>query len=405
MNVLFLSLLYHPSTMEEVGKNSKDGFQNQINNYQWAFVEGLQQTLGEGERLSVLNCLPVGVFPMHYRMPTLPSRRFSPDFMEIGCMNLPWLKQRGRMRRAEAEMERWVRRDENNRHILLYTLYLPYMKAVERVKARHPDVKATVIVTDLPNELGISSGRRGMLKKLEYQMGDTRIEACRAFDGFVLLTKEMADVLPIAGKADMVLEGLVLPQAVGERSVSDAIAQAASERPVVLYTGTLNAELGIGELLQAFEELPAFDLWLCGRGDMQANVEQAAARQGNIHYFGLVSQQEALVLQSKATLLINPRSAAQLFTKYSFPSKTLEYMRSGKPVLCYPLQGIPAEYAPYLQWIVGEGAKGIAASIRQALEQAPEELESRGRKARDFVLEHKNPVTQCRRLVKFLRSL
>ena len=79
----------------------------------------------------------------------------------------------------------------------------------------------------------------------------------------------------------------------------------------------------------------------------------------NIRYFGFVSHERALELQAKAALLINPRSPKGVFTRYSFPSKTLEYMRSGKPVVCHRLEGIPEEYDPYLQYIEGEGAGAI----------------------------------------------
>ena len=45
MNLLFLTLLYSPRTLPQVSRDSKDGLQNQINSYQWAFVEGLPQSL------------------------------------------------------------------------------------------------------------------------------------------------------------------------------------------------------------------------------------------------------------------------------------------------------------------------------------------------------------------------
>lgn len=60
--------------------------------------------------------------------------------------------------------------------VLLYTMYLPYLQAVERVRRRYPDLKACVIVTDLPNELGLASGRKGLLRQIEYKRGRRSME-------------------------------------------------------------------------------------------------------------------------------------------------------------------------------------------------------------------------------------
>ena len=38
---------------------------------------------------------------------------------------------------------------------------------------------------------------------------------------------------------------------------------------------------------------------------------------------------------------VNPRQNNEEFTKYSFPSKTMEYLASGVPVVAYKLDGIP----------------------------------------------------------------
>ncbi len=176
-------------------------------------------------------------------------------------------------------------------------------------------------------------------------------------------------------------------------------------RPAVLYTGTLERDLGIGELLEAFAQMPEYELWVCGQGGMQREVEQAARQFHNIRYYGFVPREKALQLQSSAALLINPRSPKGIFTRYSFPSKTLEYMRSGKPVVCYKLEGIPQDYDPYLCYIRGEGAQAIAQAVRDVLQKSPEDRAAMGQRAQSYVLAAKTPDVQCKRLVAFLRDL
>lgn len=401
MNLLFLSLLYHERALAEATKNARDGLQNQINNYQWAMIDGLKHNMNSEEKLDIVNALPVGVFPTHYRKLSLPDRNWSESFRELGSLNLPWVKQWQRQRKATVAIRSWAMADPNNRHILLYSLYLPYMKAIAKVKRQMRDLKATVIVTDLPNELGIASGRRGLLQRIEYAMGNRKTELCREFDGFVLLTEHMAEALPVEGKAQMVIEGLVLAQGVEDSSQEEQ----EKPLPVVLYTGTLNRELGIKELLEAFEERTDCALWLCGKGDMEKEIERACKEHSHIQYFGFVSQAKALSLQSQADILINPRRGEGLFTRYSFPSKTLEYMRSGKPVLCYPLEGIPSDYEPYLCYISQEGAKEIGEAVSALLALPREERLKIGENAKNFALSQKNAVMQSHRLLAFLRKL
>lgn len=402
MNILFLTLLYPPEKVEAISRLSRDGLQNQVNAFQWALIEGLKENIGERGMLSILNALPVGIFPTHYRKLWLPARASSHHYQELGGINLPGLKQRDRTRQAEKALEQWLSRSPENRTVLIYTLYLPYMLAVQAVKRRHPDLKATVIVTDLPNELGIASGRKGLLKKLEYRMGRQRNEFCRKMDAFVLLTKQMAEVLPIEDKPRIVLEGLVSSDM---QQVSVQADSPLDERPAILYTGTLNRELGIGELLQAFQEMTDVQLWLCGRGDMESEVSQAAAKYDHIRYFGFVPRQTALALQRSATALINPRTSQGVFTRYSFPSKTLEYMQSGKPVLCCRLEGIPDEYDPYLRYIEPQTSAGIQKAVRAVLALTPDERKAIGERARSFVLEEKNSRAQSAKLLQFLQQI
>jgi len=401
MNVLFLTLAYHPEAVESVLRLSRDGMQNQINAYQWALIEGLRSNLKAGETLTIVNALPVGAFPARYRGLWLAKRAYPDNFRELGGLNLPWFKQRGRARSARRELERWVAASPENRTILVYTLYLPYMRAVEAVKKRHPDVKAAVIVTDLPNELGISSGRRGWMKRIEYAMGEKSTALCRAFNGFVLLTAPMAEALKVGGRPWIVLEGLVT-------QADPATARAdipRDVRPAVLYTGTLNRELGIAGLLEAFAGMEDVQLWLCGRGDMENEAREAAAAHANIRCFGFVPRETALALQQKADALINPRTSEGAFTRYSFPSKTMEYMRSGKPVLCCKLEGIPREYNEYLTYIEPQTAEGIRAAVKALLARTPEERAAAGARARAFVLKNKNSGAQCARLLALLRGL
>ncbi len=401
MNILFLSLLYHPDSVREAAALSNTGMQNQASGFQWAMIGGIRSNMADGESLSILNSLPVGIYPKQYRKIFLKQKTIGDRFTEIGSLNLPVCKQRQRERAAVRWIERWAAQSAQNRTVLIYSLYLPYLRAVAAAKKKVPDLKACVIVTDLPGGLGLASGRGGLLRAVERRMGEKSMILAGQMDGLILLTEQMAEPLSAVSKKRCVIEGLTAELAV----VPETVDLPKDTRPAVLYTGTLHRELGIGELLDAFDTMDDVQLWLCGRGDMETEIRKTQQTHDNIRYFGFIPQAQAIYLQSKAELLINPRTNAGAYTRYSFPSKTLEYMRSGKPVLCCKLDGIPHDYDGFLTYIEPQNAQGIRAAVRAMMARTQEERGETGRRAREFVLSEKNNIKQGKKAMDLLRSL
>lgn len=64
--------------------------------------------------------------------------------------------------------------------------------------------------------------------------------------------------------------------------------------------------------------------------------------------------------------------------KYSFPSKTMEYMSTGTPVLTTVLPGMPKEYHPYVYLLEEETADAIAEKLGQIFAQPAEALFEKG---------------------------
>src|SRR5690606_22898182 len=67
--------------------------------------------------------------------------------LEIGSINLPFIKQFTRYKKIKQEIIYRVSKDEGIKNIIIYSTYLPFLKAVYKLDKR---VKVTLIVTDLP---------------------------------------------------------------------------------------------------------------------------------------------------------------------------------------------------------------------------------------------------------------
>jgi glycosyltransferase involved in cell wall biosynthesis len=103
-------------------------------------------------------------------------------------------------------------------------------------------------------------------------------------------------------------------------------------------------------------------------------------------------------------LLVNPRTPEGEFTRFSFPSKTMEYLASGVPTLLYKLPGIPEEYYKYCYTLEDVSPTALADKITEILRSDAIELQEKGKKAREFILAEKNPEVQCNKIYQLIEK-
>ena len=128
----------------------------------------------------------------------------------------------------------------------------------------------------------------------------------------------------------------------------------------VFYDGGVSKQYGLADLVEGFRmaDIPNARLEIYGPGDYVPELQKIAEEDSRIIYGGMLMNSEIVEREQQATLLVNPRPTHEEFVKYSFPSKTMEYMASGTPVLTTRLPGMPKEYYPYVSFIDEETADG-----------------------------------------------
>ena len=116
-----------------------------------------------------------------------------------------------------------------------------------------------------------------------------------------------------------------------------------------MFSGTLTEVGGILWLLEAFATIPDpnLALWITGRGDLVSRVEQAARDDRRIRYLGFVDREQLLELYGQASILANPRPSWLPEHRYNFPSKLIQYMATGRPVITTET-GDVGEYEPFV---------------------------------------------------------
>lgn len=221
-----------------------------------------------------------------------------------------------------------------------------------------------------------------------------------SFNKYVLLTEQMNKIVNPKCRPYMVMEALC------DISVKDKkIEMGEKHSPrTVLYAGGLFEKYGLKMLVEGFIESDVdAHLILFGNGSYVKELKEVCHRYSRVEYRGVVPNEEVVEEELRASLLINPRFSTEEFTKYSFPSKNMEYMVSGTPLLTTKLPGMPQEYYPYVYLFEEETVAGYAEAIRVALSHTEEQLMSFGAKARKFVLESKNNIKQGWRVLELLR--
>ncbi len=401
MKVLFLAGLFPEESKASIIENSRGVIQYAADNLQWSIVNGLDEN---NVPFHVVNLPYVGSFPFRYKKLCLTSYPFSVHSKvkgtNVGFINLSGLKHLSRYYKAKKALVKNVKTAQETVCIMVYAMHTPFLKAAIKVKKKYHHVKVILIVPDLPEFMEEkSSGLQGFLKQQDCK---ELYQLTYQVDGFVILSEYMKDALSINQRPYVVVEGIYNAVTVTEESTSEK-----SENFVILYSGTLAKRYGILNLLRAFSQLSAdhFCLWICGDGDGKEMVLEARKTDPRIHYLGQLPNKKILKLQKEADLLINPRTSDAKFTKYSFPSKTIEYLASGTPTIIHALEGIPEEYYEYVCIANEQNENGLATKIIEIAHLTPEERKIMGNKAKKFILEKKNAKFQVAKIIDMMKRI
>jgi glycosyltransferase involved in cell wall biosynthesis len=172
----------------------------------------------------------------------------------------------------------------------------------------------------------------------------------------------------------------------------------------VVASGSLDEANGIVELIDAFRLIanPQFRLIVAGGGPLERLVRDAAASDSRITYTGLLPFDEVLKLYTTADLLANLRITQRMDSGYFFPSKLMEYLASGTPVLSTCTGHLEAEYGDFVFLVREESPAAIAKAIQQAADAGSDLRREMGARARSYMLNNKTWKMQAQRIMAFL---
>lgn len=247
------------------------------------------------------------------------------------------------------------------------------------------------IVTDLPELMvtGTNPKHVGLVRKV--------IQKCT---GYVLLTEAMNERVNPENKPYVIIEALCD----SEIKPRNKIKEEADVTKKCMYAGLLDARYGVKDMVDGFiyADVPNTELHIYGDGPYAEELQKVTQAHSNVIYHGIAMNDEVVRAEMDADLLINPRPTHEEFTKYSFPSKNMEYMASGTAVLTTNLPGMPEDYKQYVYLIAEETAQGIGRALKKVMTSSDIERARKGIDAQQYVLNRKNSLVQAKRILQIL---
>ena len=396
MRIVFIGGLFSEEQQEEVYRNSKTMPNMAANVHQWNIVNGLT------DEVDIINPLFLGNYPKEYKKIFVEREEWSHNErssnVSPSTINIFGLKQIFRLFNLTHEIRKKIKKQDDT-VIVVYSLNTSFLVSLRLAMVGHNDIPTCVIVPDLPLFYITNAGKSKLYRIFKTIDWKIMVHLCKRIDSFILLTEAMKDKLNITNQPYMISEGIC---EVDDKKYGDPI-----ENNTICYTGTLDREFGVLDLIRNFLAV-ADDEWvlkIAGGGNAKSEIEKISRKNPRIIYCGILTNLETKKLQRTSKILINPRSSDEEFTKYSFPSKTMEYLKSGRPVIMHKLSGIPSEYDDYLLYFDNTSDDAVQKGLIDVMSKTTKELNEIGAKGKKFVETEKNSKVQGKRITEFIRKL
>lgn len=403
-NILFLSELIPTEIEEEVKLKSIHTMQDSSILLGWNIIKGIEDNLNDIKPLTIFNFLPIYSFPKFYKDPFIKTFKFKHTLnakdINIGFCNVQYIKQ---IFNGSYKLKKYIKnwlssRNQKKCYIISFSLKRIFLNSIAFAKKINPNVIGCTIIIDLPEFILIPKNRLGMNLYTKWNAKQI-YKLIPHIDTFVLITDHIAKYLKI-NKPFVVLEGIA-----SEIYYLENL-KYKEDNKIIFYAGSLYKKFGLINLLDAFSSISnnKYKLILCGIGDCEDEINKRAVLDYRIEFLGQLNRNEVLSYMQKATVIVNPRQNIDAFTKYSFPSKNLEALSSGIPLIAYKLDGIPDEYDPYIFYVSDNSIEALTNKIIEICEMPSEKLIQFGKSARDFVLNNKTSKIQTQKILSLFNN-
>lgn len=235
-------------------------------------------------------------------------------------------------------------------------LNLNLVKLAKFVK-RHYKTKVIGILTDNPHNL--SNVKERYIENVE--------KGFNICDGYIFLTEDLNQYANVNKKPFTVISG-VLSYTKIKSDLDDKFGK------YLYFAGALYERYGVRNLLEAFLASKSdLRLVIAGHGPMKDEISLLAESHPRIDFLGAISPYQSLMYANEAYININPRPLDQSLDKYSVPSKVIEFVNTGKPVISCSHSLLKTIYQDNVYW-AEDSVEGLTKAINEVSNHYPNYL-------------------------------
>lgn len=260
--------------------------------------------------------------------------------------------------------------DTKNAIILTDTINPSVLRTANKINKKYK-LPIIGICTDSPSNI---SGTTKSYTKYLLSHSDN-------LDGYIALTDGLNILFNPEQKPHFIMEGLVENREETEEKMNT--------KPYFFFGGALMEKYGVYNLIKAFKRLhdDSIDLLICGHHGDKNKLRDEIGKNTNIKLLGLLPVKDVLKYERNCIATINPRPYSEDLDRYSIPSKTLEYMTSGKPVISVRNTILMSKFPDEIVWINSSDVSDIEKGLKEVLSMTPKERENFGFISKNRVLE------------------
>lgn len=342
--IIYISNYINPKNFEYIFKLSNGKMQQQNQRFHSMFIKSISSNY----EVKVLPVLPVNRNIINKTIFKLKKHKagnvYYRGFLSV---NIPFIKQ---IIDIFQILTCFFKYKKNSIFIVDSMCYTGCL--VIRFLKKLSNSKFICINTDLPFKYANSSSKGASASSLDRVL----YKSIKSFDAFINITENIEKEL-VTNKPVLIINGFL---DIDNNIYNESFTK---HNPFhFAYAGAISRANGIDRLINAFKELPDYELYLFGIV-MEKEILDDITK--NIHYVGNIYNEDLNKHMKEMDCLINPRPSNLEYTLYSFPSKTFDYIRFNKPILTTKLKCYSYDLLRNVYILNEESAERMRGSIKK----------------------------------------
>jgi len=373
------------------------------NKMQIGIIKGLKKLHGD---ITVVTETPIATFPKERKMVIKHRKIDIGDGIEaivVPFLNIIIIKQLTMIFSAFLQILMWSIKYRKEKKVVVTFNAFPYTSVPIILVSKLLKIKKICIFADPPINVIKKNRIRSIAKYFEKKATEKNI---KRYDGIVTLNEKSIEKYASDIKYVLVDGGFDINDKPNSQFLSKWAKYSEGDLIEIVFSGGLYEYNGLVNLIKAFKKIKneSLRLSLYGEGPLKEAILLESRNDHRIIYHGNIDNKEMMLIQQKAGILINPRPIDEPVSLYTFPSKMIEYMLSGTPVITTKLNGLTPEYLKHVFVIENNSIEEIVNGIERVIKMDKQQLLAVASDAREFIVENKTWDLQSRKIYNFIRE-